>query len=210
MTRLSYLAAPALIFGYGVVRLIDGLDGTHGPGPAWTIGHLLFLVALLLFGAVLVGLRSQVERQRGIATAAVVVGCLGLLAFIRVVLVDLIVGWQSVDRPDMNRRYDRYDGFPGGLPSWLTGLLDNLGPALFVTGLLVLTLLLTVRRPRLLAWWSPVSVVLAFAAISLDLDLLPLGGALLALALYPVARRGHSGHSGATIETREAAGNPAH
>jgi hypothetical protein len=42
-----FVAAPALIFGYGVVRLIDGLDGEYGPGLTWIIGHLLFLAGLV-------------------------------------------------------------------------------------------------------------------------------------------------------------------
>ncbi len=34
---------------YGLVRLLHGLDGTHGPGLLWTAGHLAFLAALILF-----------------------------------------------------------------------------------------------------------------------------------------------------------------
>jgi ABC-type Na+ efflux pump permease subunit len=72
MTRFAYLGAPAFMFGYGVTRLIDGLDGSHGPGPAWTLGHLMFLVALLLYGVVAAGLRAEVGRLRPLATVAVV------------------------------------------------------------------------------------------------------------------------------------------
>src|SRR3712207_3367143 len=45
-----FVAAPTLLFGYGVVRLVDGRDGAYGPGLAWTIGHLLFLAGLVMFG----------------------------------------------------------------------------------------------------------------------------------------------------------------
>jgi hypothetical protein len=32
MTRLSAIAGPLLLLAYGVLRLIDGRDGDHGPG----------------------------------------------------------------------------------------------------------------------------------------------------------------------------------
>ena len=60
--RFAYIGAPALVTAYGLARLIDGIDGSKGPGPAWTIGHLFFLVALALFGVAMVGTeRAYVE-----------------------------------------------------------------------------------------------------------------------------------------------------
>ncbi|HEY0693682.1 MAG TPA: hypothetical protein VGD71_32150 [Kribbella sp.] len=73
-----FAAAPLLLLAYGIVRLIDGADGNHGPGPA-CIGHLLFLAGFLLYAAVLVGLRGAIVRGRGLATVAVVAGLIGLL-----------------------------------------------------------------------------------------------------------------------------------
>ena len=179
LTRVAYLMAPALLLAYGVARLIDSMDGSYGPGPAWTIGHLFFLAGLILFGVVLVGLRRQTHRFRIIATGAVVVGLMGLLAFVRGIVIDLIVGSQGINRADMDRIYPHYDGWPGGMPTAFTGVLDNVGPALFVVGLLALTIPLAIVRPRRLAWWSPVLVALGFALINVDLDLLPAGGAAL-------------------------------
>lgn len=51
--KLPILLAPAFLFGYGIVRLIDGIDGVYGPGLAWSIGHLLFLAGFLTFAVVL-------------------------------------------------------------------------------------------------------------------------------------------------------------
>jgi hypothetical protein len=191
LTRLAYLLAPALLLAYGVARLIDGMDGSYGPGPAWTIGHLFFLAGLILFGVVLVGLRRQTPRFRIIATGAVGVGLVGLLAFVRGIVIDLIVGSQGINRADMDRIYPHYDGWPGGMPRAFTGVLDNVGPALFIVGLLALTIQLAIMRPRPLAWWSPVLVALGFALINVDLDLLPAGAAALLLALLPMARPSH-------------------
>ncbi|MGO4430608.1 hypothetical protein AB4Z54_70545, partial [Streptomyces sp. MCAF7] len=46
---LAFIAAPLLVIVYGLIRILDGLDGERGPGPAWMTGHLAFLAALLLF-----------------------------------------------------------------------------------------------------------------------------------------------------------------
>ncbi|MGW2223240.1 hypothetical protein ACWCSD_50310, partial [Nonomuraea sp. NPDC001684] len=47
--RIAFVAAPVLTFAYGVLRILDGLDGSRGPGPAWTTGHLAFIGALAFF-----------------------------------------------------------------------------------------------------------------------------------------------------------------
>ncbi len=211
MTRFAFLGAPLFIVGYGIVRLIDGLDGSHGPGPAWTTGHLMFLVALLLFVVVLFALRRAVTAENGsgaasglggrrttpasvTAAVAVAVGVVGLLAFVRTVVVDIIVGLRSADRPAMNRLYPHYDTFPGGLPAGLTSALDTVGPVLLLAALLALTIQLAAPPRRRLRWWSPVLVAAGFAVISADLNLLPLGGLLLLLALAPNARHASAGH----------------
>ncbi|GAA3390761.1 hypothetical protein [Cryptosporangium minutisporangium] len=175
MTR--YLLAPVLMLGYGLVRLLDGLDGSHGPGPAWTIGHLLFLAALVYFGLVALDLRRRAPGR--IATAALVATLLGLVAFVRVVIVDLIVGFGAADRAEMNVRYDEYE-------TVADTVLDPLAP-LFPLGLLVLLILLAVARQA--PWWSPVLTLGGFAAITAELDLLPVGALLLLGALYPASRR---------------------
>jgi hypothetical protein len=189
-TRIACLGAPLLLLGYGIAHLIDGLDGSYGPGPAWTAGHLLFLAALLLLAGVLLAMRAAVPRRGAaavIAAGAVVVGVLGLLAFIRGVVVDLIVGLQAADHAAMRGLYPHYDTFPGGLPRGLTSAADMLGPVCVIAGLLTLIIQLAVLRPRRLRWWSPVLAAAGFIAISVDLDLLLIFGLLLLLALAPLA-----------------------
>jgi hypothetical protein len=179
MNRLCFLVAPALLLGYGVARLIDGLDGAHGPGTAWTIGHLLFLAGLLAFGAVLSGLyRLAAERGGGarrFALGTVIVSYLGIAAFVWSVLVDLWVGWHAADRAGMNALYDQYDP---------PALIPALGP-LFQLGLL--TLLVQLALARRAPWWSPLAVLLACVGITVNLDLLPLGAVLFSLAFVPFA-----------------------
>ncbi|HEU4948236.1 MAG TPA: hypothetical protein VFT31_13885 [Kribbella sp.] len=179
-----FVAAPLLLLAYGIVRLIDGADGHHGPGAAWTVGHILLLAGFLLYGAVLLGLRRLVVRARGLATAAVVAGLVGVLAFVRVIVVDLIVGVRADDPAGMDRIGDEYDRWPGNLGIYDT--LYEIGPLLFLAGLLTLAILLT--RARELPVWSPVLLVLGFVVITVNLDLMPLGGALLLAALLPLQR----------------------
>jgi hypothetical protein len=187
MTRYSYLAAPVLLFTYGVARLVDGIDGTYGPGAAWTFGHVCFFVALVLFGVVLVAARRVLAGGRAVSALAVGLGLLGIVVFARSVVVDLIVGWRSTDRAAMNARYPHYDRFPLGVPKVLVTALDQVAPMFLVLGLLTLTVLLAVQRT--LRWWAPALVLLGFVAITVDTDLLPVGSALLGAGLYPMTRR---------------------
>ena len=174
--KLTYLLAPLLLFGYGVVRLLDGLDGTHGPGPAWTIGHLLFLASLVGFGLVALDLRQRLGTRLALVT---LIGTLyGLFAFVHVVALDLAVGFGAADRAEMDLRYDRYR-------SIADSVLDPFSP-LFPVGITVLLILLVVARRA--PWWSPVLALAGFLAIVANLDLLPLAGLLLVGALLPVAR----------------------
>ena len=172
------ITAGGLFVAYGIIRLIDGANGDRGPGLAWTSGHLLFLVGLLLFGAVLLLARRTLTRRRPLATAALVVGLIGVAAFVRVILTDLIVGFRAEDHADMSRVRLEYDGWPGHLAIYEP--LQTLGPILFLAGLLTLAVLLTIEHH--LTIWSPVLLLAGFIVISANLDLMPLGGAMLGAA----------------------------
>jgi hypothetical protein len=186
LTRISYLTAPVFLLVYGVVFLVDGLDGTNGPGLAWTVGHVLFLVALGLFGLVLAGLRRLASTttivRRLTADLTTVVAFAGLIAFIRVVIIDLIVGLQATDHAAMVELFAQYEDDPAMLPA----AVYLVAPALFVVGLAALLAQLALLHPRRLPAWSPGAVLLGGAIIEVNLDLLPLGAALFWLALAPL------------------------
>jgi hypothetical protein len=196
LTTISFVAAPALMAAYGVVRLVDGLDGSHGPGLAWTVGHGMFLLAMLLFGVVVVGLRRQVPAttpaRRLVSRAATALGLAGVVAFVRVIVLDLVVGFRAADHAEMSRLSDEVEHYPGLLPGAVYEAAYELGPLLFLVGLLTLVVQLAVLHPRRLPPWAPILLVLGFAVIVVDLNLLPLGGALLGLALAPLARAAHA------------------
>jgi hypothetical protein len=177
------------MFGYGVVRLIDGLDGEHGPGPAWTSGHPLFLAGLVLFGAVVVRLRRLVPipstAQRVTASVAMMLAVAGIIAFVRVIVLDLMVWFLAADNAEMAVISAKIGTFPGILPE----AVWDLSPLLFEVGLLALTAQLAVLRQRRLAAWSPVLILVGCWRIATNLNLLPAGAAPFGLALSPVAWR---------------------
>ncbi|GAA2735203.1 hypothetical protein [Streptomyces nogalater] len=174
-TRLSRLCCaliPLLLLSYGVLRLIDGMDGHHGPGLAWNVGHLCFLAAFLLLGALVRELRALVPtataRRRTAAGAAAAAGLLGAACFVWVILGDLF--------PTLSDRAP------------LPAPLELAGPLAFQLGLLTLLIMLVTTRPRQLPLWSPALASVFFLLITVDLDLIPLAALVLMAALTPLAR----------------------
>ena len=170
--RLSAAIAPLFLLAYGVLRLVDGADGEHGPGIAWNIGHTLFLLSFIAFSVLIVGLRRQAlltttGRRRVVTDAAVLSGMAGVCSFLWVIIGDLFPPLTAhVSLPDP---------------------LYAAGPVLFQLGLMTLLVQLVVSRPRQLAVWSPPMVFLGFAPIAVDLDLLPVGAVLILCGLAQLA-----------------------
>lgn len=166
------VGGPALLLLYGLLRLVDGLDGDRGDGWAWDVGHTFFLVGIVLFGALVVGLRRLLlavsSRRRALTEAATVLGLVGVASFVWVILGDLF--------PSLA------DAAPLPDPAMA------LGPPLFQAGILTLLVLAGATRPRLLPAWVPVPVLLGFLGIAVDLDLLPLAAAVILVGLLPLQR----------------------
>ncbi|MFE3198473.1 hypothetical protein [Embleya sp. NPDC059237] len=193
MTRTAFHLAPALMGAYGVVRLVDGIDGQHGPGPAWTIGHLLFLGSLLLYGVVIAGLRRRIldagaggPARRITAGVLTTVAAVGLAAFVRVAVLDIVVGLKAADAAEKSALSDRYADVPAVIPQ----AFYEVGPVFFMLGLLALFVQYAVVGPRrgLASAAAPVLVLVGFVAIMADLNLLPIGAALIWVALVPLNR----------------------
>jgi hypothetical protein len=162
--RSITITAPALMLGYGLLRWIDGLDGSRHNGPAWTAGHVMFFLAMVLFAVQAAGLAGLARDRLAVAVPALAATVSGAACFLWVITGDL---FRSFDHP---------------LPSWLS----NTGPALFVIGMV--TLLGIQSFERRLPWWSPAAFLTGFVATSVDLDLLPWASALILIASVPVAR----------------------
>jgi hypothetical protein len=169
--RFSALAGPVLLLLYGVLRLIDGLDGDHGPGLAWNLGHALFFTAFVLLGILIAGMWKLVPTatvgKRIVAGVAMLLGMLGVGCFLWVILGDLFAGFR--------------DAAP------LPDVLEMIGPLLFQIGTLGLLIMLAAARPRLLPIWSPPLVLVGFLLFAVNLDLIPVGALLVLAGLAPLS-----------------------
>src|SRR5262245_56459018 len=165
--RIPFIAAPVLMFAYGVIRILDGLDGERGPGPAWTIGHLVFIVAMVMFLLVF----GQLHRLAGrdtLSTVTLVVAAVGAVALIGQFGVDIVNGFLADDHAQMAEFSRSVHGNP------LVALaVYDVGPYLFYAGQFVLVLQLAVTRR--IAGWTPVLLVADLVMPLVDKDLIPVG-----------------------------------
>jgi hypothetical protein len=186
LARTAFVAAPALLFCYGVIRL---LNPGHGPGLGWTSSHLAFLLGLLLFAPVLLDLRRRASVGPSVlvrpATAALVVGLVGLTTAVVQAAIDIVVGARASTHADMSRMFSQVKDVPGVTPAIYT-----VGPILFYVALAVLAGLLAARTPRGLPIWGAVLVLVGVVLPAVNLDLIPEAAVLLVAAFVPLLRRG--------------------
>ncbi|TDD51214.1 hypothetical protein E1286_10930 [Nonomuraea terrae] len=189
-SRISFVAAPLLVLAYGVIRILDGLDGSRGPGLAWTAGHLAFMAALVLFVQIFWRLRAMAGRN-GLATVTAAAGTVGIATLLAQFGIDIVVGFMAADHDAMGPLFDQVQSVPGVQLAIYDG-----GPFLFYLAQLGLVVQLAVMR-RIKAW-TPVLVLIDLALPFADKDLIPLGAVFLLVSFLPLARR-----------TTEAAARPA-
>ncbi|MGW6984196.1 hypothetical protein ACWGE1_32925 [Streptomyces sp. NPDC054932] len=179
LTRAAFVTAPLCMLAYGLIRLSDP---DHGPGPAWTAGHIALLAGVLQFALILPALHRLTGPARGAgrisAGAATLLGLTGALAVTAQASIDLVVGFRATDRPGMARLFEEIQSHPGVLPAVYT-----VGPMLFYVGLLWILVHLAVQHR--VSPWRPVLVVLGTATTAASLDLLPLGALFFTAALLP-------------------------
>ncbi|NJP23600.1 hypothetical protein OHB01_38995 [Microbispora hainanensis] len=176
----SLVVAPVLVGAYGVARIADGLDGSRGPGLAWTVGHLCFLAALVLFVQIFGRLRAMAGGGV-VATAGYAAGLIGALALAAQFTIDLVVGFLSADHDAMGPRFEAVKAIPGVEP-----VVYTVVPLLFYVGMVVLVARLAAGRR--VPWWSAVLVLVQAVLPLVSKDLIPLGAALLLLAFVPLLR----------------------
>lgn len=177
---LHFIAAPILVAVYGLVRIVDGVDGERGPGLAWTVGHVAFLAALVLFVPILWDLRRRAGAGH-LATTNAVMGVAGAVFTMTQIGIDIVIGMLAADHSDMQRLFhdvQRISGF--------ALVVYDVGPPLFYLGLSIAVCQLTAMRS--LPVWSAVVLLAGVFVSMIDLNLLPLGGLLMFVALQPLAR----------------------
>jgi len=179
--RLAFVAAPLLIFGYGVIRILDGLDGARGPGLAWTAGHLCFLGAMALFVSTFWQMR-QMLGGGAFATVTTIAGTAGVAALFAQFSIDIVVGFLATDHAAMGDLFDQVQSVPG-----VSAIVYNFGPYLFSIGQLVLAI--QVATARQVKIWTPLLVAADLAMPLIDKDLIPIGAICLLISFLPLARR---------------------
>ncbi|TWG05254.1 hypothetical protein FHX80_113731 [Streptomyces brevispora] len=185
-TARAFLVAPALMAGYGVVRLIGRAMGDYGPGVWWSVAHLLFLAGVLAFVPVFLGLRLPAGvrggRRAGVRLAAGI-GLLGTAAVAVQAVIDLVVGFVAADKQAMSDMFDKVQDVPGVMP-----VVYTVVPMLFWLGLLALVTLLAFFRRGEVPGWSPLLVLAGVVMMAVNLDLLTAGALCIGLALFPMRR----------------------
>jgi uncharacterized membrane protein len=195
-SRGDFVYAPVLFGAYGVIRILDGLDGTRGPGFAWTAGHLCFLVGLFYFLRGFVAMRETAGRD-GWSTAGLWTACVGAVAFVGQFGADLVTGFLAADHEAMSEMTSRFQDVPG-----FSLAFYSVGPILFFMGQLILAGRLVALRT--LRWWAPVLVLACSLLPTVDKDLIPLGAVLLLVAYAPLylGRGNYAASEARTARTR--------
>ncbi|MEV4759707.1 hypothetical protein AB0J86_32060 [Micromonospora sp. NPDC049559] len=178
------VAAPlGWLAGWAIMRL----GGSSGPNTGWDVAHALWIVSFVLFGAAAYALFRLLGGSPA-ARVALAVALTGAAALVVQMVIDLVVGLRTADKPAMVDLYDRVFAVPG-----VELVFFTVGPMLLFVGLLALVVLATVRRVA-----APWQVLLVVAGIGLMVAGRPASGALrlleglgaacLWLALAPLAR----------------------
>ncbi|MFC7547474.1 hypothetical protein [Plantactinospora sp. GCM10030261] len=139
LSRAALGVAPLVWFaGWLVTRL----GGHRGPGAAWTVAHLVWVVGFALLAAGSVALYRMVDgRRRQFARLAVPLAVVGAAVLAAQAIVSLVAGWRAGDRADLADLVHRLSEPPG-----LRYVLHDLGPALLLVGLVILIVLAAGQR----------------------------------------------------------------
>lgn len=160
------ISIPLLMLVYGVARWFDGRDGDYGPGAAWNIGHVAFLVAFVGFAALTIHFWRSSSHPRAGTVIANVASLVGVGLFLWVITTDLV--------PALDER--------ASLPDPIMAV----GPLIFIVGFV--TSLAIHARQIGMKWWGvpPLLALAALVVVGANLDLLPVTAVLLGAALIPV------------------------
>lgn len=110
----------------------------------------------------------------------------GPATFVRVAVLDIVVGLKAADTAEKSALSDRYADVPAVLPQ----AFYEIGPLSFMLGLVAMLVQYAAVGPRrgLSAALSPALILLGFVAIMANMNLLPVGAAMIWFALVPIAR----------------------
>ncbi|MFG1867091.1 hypothetical protein [Micromonospora arborensis] len=174
---LYVIAGPLGIAAYGLIRLWGRSDGVYGPGFDWQAAHLVALAGMVFFVPGVVTLARLLPRSPW-RTGVVALTLIGLAATMVQFGADVVEGLLAADRAEMSALGADFKDIPG-----VEVAFYDVVPQLFFVGLVVLAGMLAARRR--LPWWC-VPLLLAGTLLPVvTLDLLPIGGLCMAVALAP-------------------------
>ncbi|MEU5903228.1 hypothetical protein [Micromonospora sp. NPDC047527] len=171
------VAGPTCIVGYGLLRLWGRSDGTYGPGLDWQAAHLVGLAGMVFFVPAVLALARLLPRSPW-RTGVVALTLVGLAATMVQFGADIVEGLMAADRAEMSALGADFKDIPG-----VEIAFYDVVPQLFFLGLVVLAGMLVASRR--LPWWSVPLLLAGIVAPVVTLDLLPLGGLCMLVALAP-------------------------
>ncbi|MFF5180760.1 hypothetical protein ACFY2Q_22250 [Micromonospora sp. NPDC000316] len=171
------VAGPTCIVGYGLLRLWGRSDGTYGPGLDWQAAHLVGLAGMVFFVPAVLALARLLPRSPW-RTGVVALTLVGLAATMVQFGADIVEGLMAADRAEMSALGADFKDIPG-----VEIAFYDVVPQLFFLGLVVLAGMLVASRR--LPWWSVPLLLVGILAPAVNLDLLPLGGLCMLVALVP-------------------------
>ncbi|MBQ1119834.1 hypothetical protein [Streptomyces sp. B15] len=180
-TRIAFLGAPLLTLAYGVIRILDGLDGQRGPGLAWTAGHLVFIGAMALFIVAFAQMRQGAGRNM-LSTVLAVLGSIGAVALSIQFGIDIIAGALTHDALSMSIKTAELRE-----ASHTALLAYDVGPYLFYVSQVAIVAQLAVMR-RIKAW-TPFLVLIDMIMPFVDKDLIPVGAVVLLISFASISQR---------------------
>ncbi|MGI5520170.1 hypothetical protein ACQEUX_04380 [Micromonospora sp. CA-259024] len=174
---LYVIAGPVGIAAYGLVRLWGRSDGVYGPGLDWQAAHLVGLAGMVFFVPAVLALSRLLPRspwRNGVVALTLV----GLAATMVQFGADIVEGLLAADRAEMSALGADFKDIPG-----VEVVFYDVVPQLFFLGLVVLAGMLAARRR--LPWWGVPLLLTGTLLPVVTLDLLPIGGLCMLVALAP-------------------------
>lgn len=177
---LYVIAGPVGIAAYGLVRLWGKSDGVYGPGFDWQAAHLVALAGMVFFVPGVLTLARLLPPSPW-RTGVVVLTLVGLAATMVQFGADIVEGLLAEDRAEMSALSADFKDIPG-----VEVAFYDVVPQLFFLGLVVLAGMLAAKRR--LPWWSAPLLLVGIVLPVVTLDLLPIGGLCMLVALSPALR----------------------
>ncbi|MEU8181337.1 hypothetical protein AB0B85_00275 [Micromonospora sp. NPDC049044] len=174
---LYVIAGPVGIAAYGLVRLWGRSDGLYGPGFDWQAAHLVALAGMVCFVPGVLALSRLLPRSPW-RTGVVTLTMVGLAATVVQFGADIVEGLLAADRAEMSALGADFKDIPG-----VEVAFYDVVPQLFFLGLVILAGMLAAKRR--LPWWSAPLLLAGILLPVVTLDLLPVAGLAMLVALAP-------------------------